>query len=90
MAKKKHISAVISLKDNMSATMRGIRREQKAFQREVKQTRAAIRSANKEKMKIRLDNTQAHKAIQKIRKDIAPLRKKLATAIALKDETTAK
>lgn len=90
MAKKKHISAVISLKDNMSATMRGIRREQKAFQREVKQTRAAIRSANKEKMKIRLDNTQAHKAIQKIRKDIAPLRKKVATAIALKDETTAK
>lgn len=90
MAKKKHISAVISLKDNMSATMRGIRREQKAFQREVKQTRAAIRSANRQKMKIRLDNTQAHKVIQKIRKDLAPLRKKIATAVALKDETTAK
>lgn len=90
MARKKHISAVISLKDNMSATMRGIRREQKAFQREVKQTRAAIRSANREKMRIRLDNTQAHKAIQKIRKDLAPLRKKIATAVALKDETTAK
>lgn len=90
MAKKRHISAVISLKDNMSATMRGIRREQKAFQREVKQTRAAIRSANKEKMRIRLDNTQAHKVIKKIRRDLAPLRKKVATAVALKDETTAK
>lgn len=87
MARKRHISAVISLKDNMSATMRGIRREQKQFQREVKQTRAAIRSANRQKMKIRLDNTQAHKAIQKIRKDIAPLRKKVATVVALKDET---
>lgn len=87
MARKRHISAVISLKDNMSATMRGIRREQKQFQREVKQTRAAIRSANRQKMKIRLDNTQAHKAIQKIRKDLAPLRKKVATVVALKDET---
>lgn len=87
MARKRHISAVISLKDNMSATMRGIRREQKQFQREVKQTRAAIRSANRQKMKIRLDNTQAHKAIQKIRKDLAPLRKKIATVVALKDET---
>lgn len=87
MARKRHISAVISLKDNMSATMRGIRREQKQFQREVKQTRAAIRSANREKIKIRLDNTKAHKAIQKIRKDLAPLRKKVATVVALKDET---
>lgn len=87
MARKRHISAVISLKDNMSATMRGIRREQKQFQREVKQTRAAIRSANREKIKIRLDNTNAHKAIQKIRKDLAPLRKKVATVVALKDET---
>lgn len=87
MARKRHISAVISLKDNMSATMRGIRREQKQFQREVKQTRAAIRSANREKIKIRLDNTKAHKAIQRIRKDLAPLRKKVATVVALKDET---
>lgn len=90
MAKKKNISAVISLKDNMSATMRGIRREQKAFQKEVRQTRKEIQSANRQKMKVRMDSTIAHKKIQKLRKDLAPLRKKVATAVALKDEATAK
>ncbi|MGO1033517.1 hypothetical protein ACTPEU_00125, partial [Clostridioides difficile] len=35
---RRHIGAVISLKDNMSATMRGIRREQKQFQNEVRRS----------------------------------------------------
>ncbi len=76
MAKKKHISAVISLKDNFSATLRGIKREQKSFQKEVKQTKKAMDSAFKKKMKARLDATQAHKQIQKLRKSTKYLEKK--------------
>lgn len=90
MARRRHISAVISLKDNMSATMRGIRREQRQFQREVRQTRAAIRSANRERMRIRMDATPAHRVIENLRRKMQPLRTKLATVVAMKDETTAK
>ena len=44
---KKYISAVISLKDNMSGTMREIRREQKQFQRELKSTRDNLEKQQK-------------------------------------------
>ena len=69
MAKKKHISAVISLKDNFSAGLRGIRREQNSFRKEVAQTRKAMDSINKKKMTARLNATQAHKAFNKLKKD---------------------
>lgn len=88
MAKKKHISAVITLKDNFSAGLRGVRREQKSFQKEVAQTRKAMDSINKKKMKARLDATQAHKTIQSLRKQMAPLRKKVVSAIILKDKAS--
>ncbi len=92
MAKKKHISAVISLKDNFSAGLRGIKREQKSFQKEVRQTRLAMDSLNKKKTRIKLDTTAAHKAIQKFRKDERYLeaKKKIVKAIVLKDQATDK
>ncbi len=90
MARRRHISAVISLKDNMSATMRGIRREQTQFQREVRKTRSEIQKASRERLKIRMDATPAHKAIQSLRTKLAPLRKKLVTAVVMKDLATEK
>lgn len=92
MAKKKHISAVISLKDNFSAGLRGIRREQNSFKKEVAQTRKAMDSINKKKMTARLNATQAHKAFNKLKKDTRYIeaKKKLVQAVALKDMATAK
>ena len=92
MAKKKHISAVISLKDNMSASLRGIKREQKSFREDVKATRKAMESINKKKMTVRLNATKAHKTFNKIKKDTRYIeaKKKLVQAVALKDMATAK
>ena len=45
---RRHISAVISLKDNMSATMRHMRREQKQFQKEVRKSRGELKRAQAE------------------------------------------
>lgn len=92
MAKKKHISAVISLKDNMSASLRGIKREQKSFREDVKATRKAMESINKKKMTVRLNATKAHKTFNKIKKDTRYIeaKKKLVQAFALKDMATAK
>ena len=87
MAKKKHISAVISLKDNFSAGLRGIRREQNSFRKEVAQTRKAMDSINKKKMTARLNATQAHKAFNKLKKNAKYIeaKKKLVQAVVLKD-----
>lgn len=92
MSKKKHISAVISLKDNFSAGLRGIRREQNSFRKEVAQTRKAMDSINKKKMTARLNATQAHKAFNQLKKDTRYIeaKKKLVQAVALKDMATAK
>lgn len=57
---KKHISAVISLKDNMSATIRDIRKEQRQFQKDIKSTEAKLRSASKRAYTLRLNSTKAH------------------------------
>lgn len=92
MAKKKNISAVISLKDNFSAGLRGIKREQKSFQREVAQTRKAMESLNKKKMKARLDATQANKAFNSLKKNTKYIeaKKKLVQVVVAKDMAMAK
>lgn len=92
MAKKKHISAVISLKDNFSAGLRGVRREQNAFRKEVAQTRKAMDSINKKKMTARLNATQANKAFSALKKNTKYIeaKKKLVQAVVLKDQAMAK
>jgi hypothetical protein len=92
MAKKKHISAVISMKDNMSATFKGIRREQNSFQKEVVNTRKAMDSINKKKMTARLNATQAHKAFEKLKKNTQYIeaKKKIVQAVILKDNALSK
>lgn len=92
MAKKKHISAVITLKDNFSAGLRGVRREQRSFQKEVAQTRKAMDSINKKKMTARLNATQANKAFQALKKNVKYIeaKKKLVQTIVAKDMALAK
>ena len=92
MAKKKNISAVISLKDNFSAGLRGIRREQNAFRKDVAQTRKAMDALNKKKMKARLDATQANKAFKALKKNTKYIeaKKKLVQVIVAKDMALAK
>lgn len=79
---KKYISAVISLKDNMSGTMREIRREQKQFQKELKKTKGELRREAKEKYTARLDATKAHKKLKDLRKDFKKKRTRIVNVVA--------
>ena len=87
---KKHLSAVISLKDNMSATMRDIRKEQKSIQREARRTKKEMQSAFKKEYKLRLDSTKAHEKIKKFKAEHKALRKKIVSVIVAKDKAKAK
>lgn len=92
MAKKKHISAVISLKDNFSAGLRGVRREQNSFRKEVAQTRKAMDALNRKKMTARLNATQANKAFNALKKNTKYIeaKKKLVQVVVAKDMAMAK
>jgi len=82
---RKPIGAVLTLKDNFSATLKGIRREQSQFRKDVQETRKALEKAYKKKLELRVNNTAAAKKIRELRKDLEPLRKKVVTVFAYKD-----
>lgn len=90
MAKKKHIGAILTLKDNMSATLKGIRKEQSAFKKDVENTRKTLEKTYKKKYTMRLNNTAAMKKIRSTRKALDPLRKRVVVATAYKDMITSK
>ena len=84
------MSGVISLKDNATATLRAVRKEQSAFKREVDNTKKSLTKTWDKKYKARLDATAASKKAKQLSKQYAPLRKKIATAVAVKDIATSK
>ena len=79
------LSGVISIKDNATATLRAVRKEQSAFRREVDSTKNSLQKTWDKKYKARLDATAASKKAKQLSKQYAPLRKKIATAVAVKD-----
>lgn len=87
---KKNIGAVLTLRDNMSATLKGIRKEQSEFRKDVENTRKTLERTYKRKHTMQLNNTAAMKKIKELRKNLDPLRNKVVVALAHKDMATAK
>lgn len=83
-----NIGAVLSLKDNMSATLKGIRKEQSEFKKDVEDTRKRLERTYKRKYNLKLEHTTAMKKIKETRKNLEPLRQKVVTVIATKDMIT--
>lgn len=75
----------ISIKDNASAVLRGIRSEQSAFRRDIEKTKSALKETWDKKYQAKLDATAAASAMKNLKSRIEPLRKKVVTAVALKD-----
>ncbi|KJR48399.1 phage tail tape measure protein, family [Desulfosporosinus sp. I2] len=75
------IGATLTLRDNMSATLRGVRREQSAFRQDVAATQRTLR----QQMEVRLNATAATRTISRIRTAIEPLRTRIVTQVAIRD-----
>lgn len=84
------LSGVISLKDNATATLRAVHKEQSAFRRAVDNTKKSLTQTWDKKYKARLDATAASKKAKQLSQQLAPLRKKIATVVAVKDIATSK
>lgn len=90
MARQRHISAVLSLRDNMSATLRGVRREQSAFRQDVQNTRRSLERNLNRRHTLRINNTAAMRAIDRTRTALEPLRRRVVVAAAYRDMITSR
>lgn len=84
------VKGAIGIKDNATAVLRGIRKEQSAFRKDVDATRNVLKRTWDKKYKAKFDATTASKTINKLGRTLSPLRKKIAMAVAVKDLATAK
>ena len=82
------VIGAISILDNASVVLRSIKAEQSAFRRDVKKTRDALKETFDKKRKASLNAAPAMAKIQALRAQLKPLRKKVVTAVALKDLAT--
>lgn len=80
----------ISIADNMTSVLKNIRKEQKSFKNDVQKTKKELKQTWDKKYHARLDNTQATKKMKDLKQKMEPLRKKVVTAVAVKDAATAK
>ena len=79
------VKGAISIKDNMSAVLRSIKEEQTSFRKDVEKTKKTLQSTWDQKRTARLDATAAKKAADSLTKKLEPLKKKVTTAVAVKD-----
>ena len=84
------VKGAISLTDNATAVLRGIRKEQSAFRKDVETTKSALKSTWGQKYQARLDATAASKTLSQLKSKMDPLKKKVVTAVAVKEMATAK
>jgi hypothetical protein len=84
------VKGAIGIKDNMTVVLRSIKKEQTAFRKDVEKTRKEMRSAWDKKHEARLQTTSATKKLKDLQKKLAPLRKKIVQAVAIKDMITSK
>ena len=84
------ISAVLSLKDNMSATLRNVKREQGAFKKDTIKMRKELEKTWDKKRQAKLDATKATKKMNELKKKYADHRRKLVKVFAVKDLITRK
>jgi len=84
------VKGAISITDNATAVLKSIKQEQSAFRNDVTKTRKELTSTWDKKYTARLEATAAAKKAKELTSKLEPLRKKVVTAVAIKDNATAK
>lgn len=84
------VKGAICIKDNATAVLKSIRQEQTAFRKDVEKTRKELTSTWNKQYKAKLEATTAMKRAKELKSKLEPLRKKVITAIAVKDLAIAK
>lgn len=84
------VKGAIGIKDNATAVLKGIRKEQTAFRKDVETTRKELQRTWDKKYNARINATAATKQMKKLHRSFQPLRKKIATTVAIRDLASSK
>ncbi|MDO4772995.1 MAG: hypothetical protein Q4A72_05505 [Bacillota bacterium] len=84
------VKGSIGIKDNVTAVLQSVKKEQARFRKDVEETRKAMQQAYDKKRELRINASPAMKSIKKVTERLAPFRKKLVKAVAIKDLTKSK
>lgn len=90
MAQLGVVKGAIGIKDNATAVLRSIKKEQELFRKDVVKTKKELVNTWGKKHTARVETTAAAKKIKALKSSLAPLRKKITTAVAMKDLATSK
>lgn len=82
------VKGTISIKDNMTAVLRGVKKEQQSLRKDVQETKKALDSTFNKKHTAKVETSSASKAMDSLKKKMDPLKKKIQTVIAVKDSAT--
>lgn len=90
MARLGVVKGAIGIKDNATAVLRSIKKEQELFRKDVVKTKRELANTWGKKHTARVETAAATKKIKALKSTLAPLRKKITTAVAMKDLATSK
>lgn len=84
------VKGAITIRDNATAVLRGIRNEQTVFRRDVAETRRELQRTWDKRFRANVETTAATRQMRRLREAMSPLRRKIATIVTIKDFATSK
>ncbi len=84
------VKGAIGIKDNVTAVLQNVKKEQNSFRKDVALTKKAMEKAYDKEREVRVNTSRANKEVKKLVKRMTPLRNKLVKAVAIKDMTKSK
>lgn len=84
------VKGAITIKDNASAVLKAVRQEQTSFRKDVEKTKKELTRTWDKQYKARLETSAAMKRAKELKSKFDPFRKKVVTAVAVKDIATNK
>lgn len=84
------VKGAIGITDNVTAVLRSIKKEQASFRQDVEKTKTSLKQTWDKKYNARIEASAASKTLDTLKKKMEPLRKKIVTAVAVKDMAMSK
>nr|MBS9782652.1 hypothetical protein [Arcobacter sp.] len=81
------VKGSIGIRDNVTAVLRSVKKEQASFRKDVEATKRAMQKTYDKKQTVKINTVGALKSIILLKNNLARLRKKTVKTIVLKDKT---
>lgn len=84
------VRGAIGIKDNVTAVLQAVKKEQQSFREDVEATRKSMQRTYDKKHSVKVETAHAVNAVKTLRKKLEPLRSRLVKVVAIKDMAKSK